>query len=154
MKKLDAYGNAKKTNLLFDEFLKGRQQNLSTEEQIIVNEVKDKIEMEEGDSFIEKSRQKCKNLFISVSFRGLKLIWHQIDETTLGPMYYPTDFGSCCLLVPHLDLKPKNKSQTDEEMYHGLKVLKSLIYLNSFVWFAYLYGSLLRKDSAFASMGF
>ena len=121
LKKLDAYGYAKKTNLLFDEFLKGRQQNLSAEDQIIVDEVKDKIEMEKGNSFIKKSRQNCKNLFISVSFRGLKLIWHQIDETTLGPMYYPTDFGSCCLLVPHLDLKPK-PNQTDEEIYHGLKV--------------------------------
>ena len=132
MKKLDAYGNAKKTNLLFDEFLKGRQQNLSKDEEIIINEVKENIEMEKGNSFIERSRQKCKNLFISVNFRGMKLIWYQIDETTLGPIYYPTDFGSCCLLVPHLDLKPKNENQTTEEMYHYLKVLKFLVCKKNF----------------------
>lgn len=121
MKDLNAYGNITKTNLLVNEFIKGRQKNLTDEEEVIVNEVKDKIDMASGFSFLEKSRQVCRNLFTSIDFRGMKITWNDIDEGwTLGPSYYPTDFGSCCLIVPHLDLKPINDNSTVEERYQSL----------------------------------
>jgi hypothetical protein len=50
-------------------------------------------------------------------------MWNQIDEITLGPAYYPTDFGSCCLLIPHFDLKPINESVSREERYHVIKAI-------------------------------
>ena len=113
MKQLGAYGNVTKTNLLVNEFMKGRQNDLKAEEELIVNDVKEYIN---ESSFVEQSRQKCKNLFMSVSFRGSRIIWNQIDEEMQGPAYNPTDFGSCCLLIPHLDLKPINESVSFEEM--------------------------------------
>ena len=120
MRQLGAYGNVTRTNLLINEFMKGRHDILKAEEELIVNDAKDYIN--EG-SFLEQSRQKCKNLFMSVNFRGSRIIWNQMDEITLGPAYYPTDFGSCCLLIPHFDLKPINKSVSREERYHGIKAI-------------------------------
>jgi hypothetical protein len=114
LKQLGAYGNATKTNLLINEFMKGRQENLEAEEELIVNEVKDQINMTNGNSFVKQSRQECKNLFMSVSFRGSRIVWNENNEE--APFYYPTDFGSCCLLVPHF-LKPYDKNVP----YHGLK---------------------------------
>ena len=120
MKQLGAYGNVTKTNLLINEFMKGRQNNLKAEEELIVNDVKDYINQ---GSFVEQSRQKCKNLFMSVSFRDSRIMWKEIDEVTMGPAYYPTDFGSCCLLIPHFDLKPINESLSLEEMYHVITAI-------------------------------
>jgi hypothetical protein len=60
---------------------------------------------------------------MSVSFRGSKIVWNQIDEDTLGPAYFPTDFGSCCLLIPDLDLKRINENVSFEEMYHVIKAI-------------------------------
>ena len=114
MKQLGAYGNATKTNLLINEFMKGRQENLEAEEELIVNEVKDQINMTDGGSFVEQSRQKCKNLFMSINFRGSRIVWN--ENNAEAPFYYPTDFGSCCLLVPHF-LKPYDENVP----YHGLK---------------------------------
>ena len=118
MKELGAYGNATKTNLLINEFMKGRNENLKPEEELFVNQVKDQIN---GSSFVYQSRQKCQNLLMSISFRGSRITWNEMDESTLGPDYYPTDFGSCCLLVPFIDLKPFNESSNVEEIYHSLK---------------------------------
>ena len=36
-------------------------------------------------------------------------------------MYYPTDFGSCCLLVPHLHFQPRPANKTNDELYHKLE---------------------------------
>ena len=118
MKQLGAYGNVTKTNLLINEFIKGRNRNLSEEERLIVNEVKDQINMTNGNSFVKQSRQKCENLFMSISFRGSRIVWNEDNEN--GPIYYPTDFGSCCLLVPHF-LKPYDDNLSGGELYHGLK---------------------------------
>ena len=51
MKQLGAYGNDTKTNILINEFMKGRQNTLKAEEELIVNDVKDYIN--EG-SFVEQ----------------------------------------------------------------------------------------------------
>ena len=68
MKQLGAYGNVTKINLLINEFMKGRHNNLKAEEELIVNNVKDHIN--EG-SFLEQSRQKS---FHKCKFQSTRLI--------------------------------------------------------------------------------
>ena len=106
LKDNDAFGNITKTRILTKEFINGREGNLSKHDEFFVDEIKEELGMSLGWYFTEASRQTCDNLFISVSFRGMKIKWNQIDEGNLGPGSYPTDFGSCCLLTPHLDLQP------------------------------------------------
>ena len=53
-------------------------------------------------SLTQMSRQKCKNLFISMSFKEKSLTWkntavNEWNHIGIGPSYYPTDFGACCL---------------------------------------------------------
>ena len=80
-----------------------------------------------GVSIIPKvSRQSCKDLFINIRFRGQFMTWKNMpanksleyDFTSAGPHYYPTDFGACCIFVPHLDFQAVN--QTYDEMYSEL----------------------------------
>ena len=74
-------------------------------------------------------RQSCSNLFISMSFRGRFQTWKNLptymdDEIyahNIGPSYYPTDFGACCLFIPHLDFEMSDDNLTYEELYGGLK---------------------------------
>ena len=117
----DAYGNITNTNILLDEFIRGRKGNISKEDESFVNELKEKIGMNSGWNLLERSRQTCTNLFISISFREMHLTWKKINEETLGPILYPTDFGSCCLLVPHLDLKEITSNLSVGQLYHSLK---------------------------------
>ena len=103
LKQNDAYGNMTKMNVLLNEFIKGREGNLSKEDETYLNQMKDKLLISSGWSFLDHSRQKCENLFIKVSFRGKHLTWNRMnDDVIYGLQEYPTDFGSCCLLVPHL----------------------------------------------------
>ena len=124
MKARGVYGNMTSTNLLIDEFILGREGNISDDDQIIVDEVKEFLG--HWYSFIDLSRQKCKDMFISMSFRGKQITWSDLpqdwwDEWNQGPYNYPTDFGACCFLAPHLNLDPTNPNITVEEMYHGLE---------------------------------
>ena len=81
-------------------------------------------------SFDIWTSQKCKYLFINLRFREKKLTWKEIpkpshdldlDMYSIGPSFFPTDYGACCTLVPHLDFEPLNGSQKLGEIYHGLK---------------------------------
>ena len=79
-------------------------------------------------SLTKTSRQRCRNLFISMSFHGKNLIWKDIPykdqyHPKIGPSYYPTDFGACCLFVPHIDFEgydPIMENITYAEKYHEL----------------------------------
>ena len=103
-----------------------------------------------GVSIIPKfSRQSCKDLFMSIKFRGQSMTWKDFpadksleeDFASIGPNYYPTDFGACCLFVPHLDFKVK-ENISYEEMYgkliadakngesNGLQLLLDIEYFN------------------------
>ena len=118
LKDLNAYGNITRTNTLIEEFIKGRQGNLTKDDEVFVNEIKEKLHIGEGSTFLDQSMQYCRNLFISISFRGMKLTWDQLPpEQTLGPFTYQTDFGSCCFLTPHLHLRPSSEYIS----YHDLK---------------------------------
>ena len=79
-------------------------------------------------SLTRTTRQRCNNLFISMSFQGKSLTWRNLppeNEHThhaIGPSFYPTDFGACCLFVPHADFEgfDLSKNVTSGEYYHGL----------------------------------
>ena len=123
MKDVGVYGNIELTNTLINEFIQGRRGNLTQDQEKIISKVKNKI----GKSrrFFDWSRQKCKDLFISMSFRGRTLTWKDLPqnwraEWDIGPTLYATDFGACCFLAPHLNLEPTNWNLTYGEIYHGL----------------------------------
>ena len=121
LKEHDAYGNMTKMYVLINEFIKGREGNLSKDDEMYVNETKDKLRINEGWSFLGRSRQICRNLFISVSFRGKYRTWNQIQKYKFGPDGYPTDFGWCCWLVPHWHLKRWDEGTPKAENYNDLE---------------------------------
>ena len=76
---------------------------------------------------IRRTRQECKNMFVSMNFREKFLTWRNLpyDEHThenIGPSFYPTDFGACCLFVPHVDFEglDKTKNLTKSEQWSAL----------------------------------
>ena len=76
---------------------------------------------------IQLTRQKCRNLFVSMNFREKILTWRNFpnDERThanIGPSFYPTDFGACCLFVPHVDFEglDETKNLTNSEQWSAL----------------------------------
>ena len=81
-----------------------------------------------GASILTKNtRQKCRNLFIGMDFRGKFIEWKDLPSNwnlerqhyRLGPSFYPTDFGACCLFVPHVDFEGLEKLNNGEQ-YHAL----------------------------------
>ena len=85
LKENDAYGNMTKMNVLLNEFIKGRKGNLSKHDETYLNQMKDKLLMNLGWSFLDQSRQICRNLFMRVSFRGKHITWNQIEDFIMGP---------------------------------------------------------------------
>ena len=125
LKENNAYGNIERTNILLNEFIRGRDGNLSQADELFVDEITEALGIDRGYSFLSRSMQLCTNMFISITFQGMNLSWNQLppEEGTIGPTSYPTDFGSCCYLVPHLDLRPNSEfeNMTIKELYHDLK---------------------------------
>ena len=123
LKENNAYGNITRTNILHDEFIRGRNGTLSQADELFVNEIIETLGIDVGWSFLELSTQSCANLFISITFRGMKLTWDKFVPGSIGPIKYPTDFGSCCYLVPHLDLRPYSEieNMNVKEMYFDLQ---------------------------------
>ena len=81
-----------------------------------------------GASLLTKmTRQTCRNLFIGMDFRGKFLEWKNLPSNNYlehnhwraGPSFYPTDFGACCLFVPHVDFEGLEKVNNGEQ-YHAL----------------------------------
>ena len=72
--------------------------------------------------------QNCQDLFITMGFRGNFLSWKDLDRESyedemfnnIGPSFYPTDFGACCLFVPNLDFQASAQNLSKEKRYHGL----------------------------------
>ena len=75
-----------------------------------------------GNSFVtDVSRQNCDNMFISMSFRGKFMTWKDFSSDlpfyhSIGPLFYSTDFGACCLFIPHLNFENHYYKN-----YHGIK---------------------------------
>ena len=132
---LNPNGSMYKTRLLIREFMTGHEQKLNDEDQNYIDETKQLIKevnenfnrnfLENGSDFKSFGNQACKDLFTSISFRNMSLTWKDIpdsnEENIIGPFYYPTDFGGCCFLSPHLQLKPIDVRQTKEELFGNLK---------------------------------
>ena len=58
MKSHDVFGNVTLTNLLTKEFIKGRKDNLTLEEEIIVENFKEKLQMDSGYTMLDWSKQR------------------------------------------------------------------------------------------------
>ena len=76
----------------------------------------------------EITRQRCRHLFISMNFQGKSLTWQNLPKKAMqhnliGPSYYPTNFGACCLFVPHVDFDGFDSTMnlTYGEYYHTLQ---------------------------------
>ena len=67
MKDIGVYSDVGLTNMLVKEFIDGHDEDFIPENVEIIKNVKRILGR---DSFLEWSRQKCKDLFISISFRG------------------------------------------------------------------------------------
>ena len=116
--------------LLFDEFIHGHDRNLSKEEEEFLDNVLLNISVGHDPlippSFLQKSSQSCKDLFISKDFRQMNLTSTRIPDgfyyqlLSLGPSTFSTDFGSCCTFVPGINLKPMSQ-KTVEDLYHTLE---------------------------------
>ena len=126
----NAYGNITRINLLIKEFVTGHQKTLNKEEQAYIDEVRERIDMDSGWTFLKRSRQLCNDMILSASFRDMLLTWKEMPWMQnpdwenqgwhIGPMYYPTDYGACCHLAPHLDLKPNNENKSLVQLYKEL----------------------------------
>ena len=82
-----------------------------------------------ASNLTKQARQSCRDLFITMSFRGKFLSWKnlssikddEIEFNNIGPTYYPTDFGACCLFIPHVDFEKTNENLSYEETYLSLR---------------------------------
>ena len=88
--KLD--GDIMKTNVLFDEFINGHQRNLSKDDKAFIEN------LDENDTFLKRSWQPCKNMFIHMSFRGFSSTWKHLS--------YPRIMLFSCLLLSFSRLHP------------------------------------------------
>ena len=71
MKDIGVYSDVGLTNMLVKEFIDGHEEEFIPENVEIIKNVKRILGR---DSFLEWSRQKCKDLFISISFRGMYFV--------------------------------------------------------------------------------
>ena len=91
LKDLCVYGNKEQTDALIKEFKLGYKGTASPLHRQTVAKI-DNISSENGwYSFSYESSQKCKDVFISLSFRGKSLTWKDLGEMSeVGPWDYPT----------------------------------------------------------------
>ena len=114
LKERGIYGNSKATKTIMNEFMFGRNGNLSQDQKKIINSMKmDK-------PFQELSRQKCRNLFLSMKYQGQSLSWNDLPlvdtEYDLGPALDVTDYGACCYFSPFFGFEKMDRSKKDWKM--------------------------------------
>ena len=63
---------------MIKEFVEGHQEILSKENQEYIDEVKQRMDMEAGWTFLKRSSQLCKDMFVFSEFRGMGLSWKNI----------------------------------------------------------------------------
>ena len=106
-------------DILNKEFIVGHQENFTQEYESLLDKFKAWLSLETRYSFRDWTRQFCNTAFIGLRYRGKHLSWNQFDHYDWekegnGPKYFPTDFGSCCQLVPHLYFDHMNSNRTLE----------------------------------------
>ena len=105
--------------ILNKEFITGHLENFNPEYESLLDEFKAALSLETRYSFRDWTRQFCNKAFISLRYQGKHLTWSQFDHYDYekggnGPKYFPTDFGSCCQLVPNLSFEQMNSNGTLE----------------------------------------
>ena len=118
-------------DILNKEFITGHQENFNHEYESLLNKFKDDLSLETRYSFRDWTRQFCNTAFISLRYQGKHMTWSQFDHYDYekggnGPKYFPTDFGSCCQLVPNLSFDKMNsngtlQNKTFEETWFGIE---------------------------------
>ena len=73
-------------------------------------------------SFLQQSSQSCQNLFMSFHYQGKSYTWQDNKNYTDQNLMYPTDFGLCCVFVPHLFFEPL-PTQNYKELLFGLEAM-------------------------------
>ena len=108
----DDYKGFKLAKVLTKEFIDGRQENLTNEDELIVKEVKKFMtKRNHNRTFLFFSRQNCNDMFIQMRFKDEMLSWSMLDKSDfdnqwdLGPFIYLTDNGACCYFSPHVNMK-------------------------------------------------
>ena len=103
---LGVYGDKEKTDVLLLNYMKGLDRNLTVKENETLTEIQDILgEYEIAGDLYYHGMQKCSDLFIGVNARGRSITWYDmgIDED-VGPYFYGTDAGACCLFSVELDM--------------------------------------------------
>ena len=129
MKELGIDEDVQFTNILLEEFLVGRKSNLSQVDATNIKKIEELLKIRDpkfpiSKTFLEFSRQKCRDLFIHISYKDKTLAWSDLipdNEYELGPYLYNTDYGMCCFLAPHVNMKRFSKwSKSWAELYHHI----------------------------------
>jgi hypothetical protein len=117
---LNIYEDMEKRHALLNEYVFGLKGNISQDHENIVNPLRPWFD--QMGSFSKATAQSCNDLFISINFQKKAYTWKDIVNKGNGPAYYPTDFGVCCIFVPHLYFEPLNLRNTSlEDLYYNLK---------------------------------
>ena len=138
MMKLGVYGDVNLTDILFKEFVLGNKENLTENATKLVDSIKDFLKNSSepmdfanttqlnligiyfSEAFSHYAAQPCRDLFVSIKFQGKTLYWNDFD-TSVGPWYTNTDYGTCCFVSPHLNMNPIDWSLGDIKIFHELK---------------------------------
>ena len=125
LKDVNAYdvatGNVNKqlSDLLIHEYILGHNKDISQDHKNLINSINDIVKTKDLIGFKHWSRQSCENLVISMSFRGIDKTW-KTKTNFLWKLGWPTDYGECCLLTPHLDFYDTDWNASVTEIYHGV----------------------------------
>ena len=101
MKKHHINGDIDKRTWMFKEFIKGYDYLPDKNMENFLNGIKNSTGTK---NFLEESNQHCKNMVIDFKFQGnfysFRDFWNNGTHYH-GPWSYGTDYGLCCLIMPH-----------------------------------------------------
>ena len=101
MRSKGVYGDFRLTEALMKEFVVGRAGDIDPEDEKIVKKIKESLGTK---SFLDASRQNCRNLFIKMKFKGRTLSWSDLpatDNWVLGIVIKNINFSTFLKCSPH-----------------------------------------------------
>ena len=100
LKSLGVYDSRYQTDLLINEYVIGRDYKLSTDQDEILQELKENL----NGSFKDESFQRCNNLLLSITYQKKTLTWRDflISKDGYSPFSFNTDYGICCRFTPQV----------------------------------------------------
>ena len=112
----------KMSEALVTEYILGHRGNMTKEHEKVTNDFK---MFSNNGSFSLYSTQNCKNMLMNIHFRGQFYNWkdyENLHHLFMNEFVYKTDFGKCCLFVPHLFfLSISNTNASLEDLFWNLK---------------------------------